>query len=188
MESSANLIEGLSLLSDALGNPISDLRSVLGVLSDDLDAAIPDYLGLTVTFAVEDNPLVITARNAISRQEVRSSLLLPLLPLGAGAPRGSVAFYSGRAGAFIDLAEDARWIFNLAHPPVLDSNLLYAGAESSGIHGLAEISDVNQAVGVLVQDGYSQDAARTELRRRAYRGNQTGPEAARDLLDALGRP
>ncbi|HEY4992107.1 MAG TPA: hypothetical protein VII33_08475 [Nakamurella sp.] len=117
------LIEDLTLLSDALEDPVDDLHAVLSVLTDDLAAAIPLYLGLTVMLHVDDDPLVVTTLDAGETVEVRSSLLLPLLPHGATSVTGSVDFYSGAAGAFVDLADDARWIFNLDGHPVLDGHL-----------------------------------------------------------------
>ena len=123
------LVEDLTLLSDALDDPVDDLHAVLSVLTDDLAAAIPLYLGLTVMLHVDDDPLVVTTLDAGETVEVRSSLLLPLLPLGATTTTGSVDFYSGTAGAFADLADDARWIFNLDGQPVLDGHLPTTAAE-----------------------------------------------------------
>jgi hypothetical protein len=173
-------------LSDALDDPISDLQAVLSVLTDDLTAAIPSYLGLTVTLHVQDDSVIVSTLDT-GDAEVRASLLLPLLPLGASAASGSVAFYSGSGGAFIDLADDARWIFNLAGPPVLDAHLLPAGVDAVGIRGLTALSDLNQAVGVLVEDGHTPRDAHTELRRRAHHHGQTITDAARHLLSTLAR-
>ncbi len=186
VENSPALIEGLSLLSDALDDPISDLQAVLSVLTDDLTAAIPSYLGLTVTLHVRDDSVIVSTLDT-GDAEVRASLLLPLLPLGASACTGSVAFYSGSGGAFIELADDARWIFNLAGLPVLDAHLLPAGVDAVGIRGLTALSDLNQAVGVLVEDGHTPHDAHTELRRRAHHHGQTIPDAARHLLSTLAR-
>ncbi len=186
MDNSPALMEGLSLLSDALDEPITDLQAVLSVLTDDLTAAIPAYLGLTVTLLVQDDSVIVSTLDT-SHEEVRASLLLPLLPLGKNALAGSVAFYSGTGGAFIDLAGDAKWIFNLAGPPVLDAQLLPAGIDATGIRGLTALSDLNQAVGVLVEDGHTPQDAHTELRRRAHHQGQTIPDAARHLLDTLAR-
>jgi hypothetical protein len=188
MEYSPSLVEGLSLLSDALDDPITDLQAVLSVLTDDLTAAVPGYLGLTVTLHVQDNPVVVTTLDAGNTMEIRASLLLPLLPLGADATTGSVAFYSGSGGAFIDLADDARWIFNLDGPPVLDGHLPPVGGDPDGVRGLPALSDLNQAVGVLVEEGHTQHDAHTELRRRAHRDGQSIPDVVRRLLSTLPQP
>ncbi len=182
MDYSPALVEGLSLLSDALDDPMTDLQAVLSVLTDDLTAAVPAYLGLTVTLHVQDHPVVVTTLDAGNTMDIRASLLLPLLPLGDSAATGSVAFYSGSAGAFIDLADDARWIFNLDGPPVLDGHLPSTGGDPAGIRGLTALSDLNQALGVLIEDGHPQHDAHTELRRRAHQAGRSVPDAVRHLL------
>jgi len=184
VENSPALVEGLTLLSDALDDPISDLQAVLSVLTDDLAAAIPSYLGLTVTLHVQDDSVILSTLNP-GHEDVRASLLLPLLPAGPSEGTGSVAFYSGTGGAFIDLADDAKWIFNLHGPPVLDAHLPAAGSAPGGIRGLTALSDLNQAVGVLVEDGHTPHDAHTELRRRAHHAGQSIPDAAARLLDTL---
>ena len=134
--------------------------------------------------------MVVSTLDAGETVEVRSSLLLPLLPLGATTITGSVDFYSGTAGAFIDLADDARWIFNLDGHPVLDGHLppTAGPAYHAGIRGLTELSDINQAVGVLVEEGHTPPEAHTELRRRAVSDDQTRPEAARRILGGITQP
>ncbi len=186
MENSPALVEGLTLLSDALDDPISDLQAVLSVLTDDLAAAIPTYLGLTVTLHVQDDSVIVSTLDT-GHVDVRASLLLPLSAVGASEATGSVAFYSGTCGAFIDLADDAKWIFNLDGPPVLDAHLPAAGSDPGGIRGLTALSDLNQAVGVLIEDGHTPHDAHTELRRRAHRAGQSIPDAAARLLGTLAR-
>jgi hypothetical protein len=182
------LVEGLSLLSDALDDPMTDLQAVLSVLTDDLTAAVPAYLGLTVTLNVQDQAVVVTTLDAGNTTEVRASLLLPLFPLGESDTTGSVAFYSGSGGAFIDLADDARWIFNLDGPPVLDGHLPPAGGDPAGIRGLTALIDLNQALGILIEDGYTQNDAPTELRRRAHQAGMNIPDTVRYLLSTLPPP
>ncbi len=184
MENSPELVEGLTLLSDALDDPITDLQAVLSVLTDDLAAAIPLYLGLTVTLHVQDDSVIVSTL-AAGHVDVRASVLLPLSPSGSSEVTGSVAFYSGAGGVFIDLADDAKWIFNLDGPPVLDAHLPAAGSDPGGIRGLTALSDLNQAIGVLVEDGHNPHDAHTELRRRAHRDGHSIPDAAARLLDTL---
>jgi len=186
VESSPSLVEGLTLLSDALDDPITDLQAVLSVLTDDLAVAIPSYLGLTVILHVQDDSVIVSTLDA-GPEDVQASLLLPLSPSGSIEITGSVAFYSGTGGAFIDLADDAKWIFNLDGPPVLDAHLPVGGSDAGGIHGLTALSDLNQAIGVLVEDGHTPHDAHTELRRRAHRDGQSVPAAAARLLGTLAR-
>ena len=131
------LIEGLTLLSDALDDPVMDLEAILSVLTDDLVSAIPSYLGLIITLHVDGNPVIVSTLDSARNGQARASLMLSLMPPGPAAAAGSVAFYSGAAGAFIELADDARWIFNLNGPPVLDGHLTVGrnGAEPAGSAG-----------------------------------------------------
>lgn len=183
------LVEGLTLLSDALDDPLIDLEAVLDVLTDDLIGAVPMYLGLTITLHVEDSPVIISTLNA-GETPIRASLLLSLLPGPDSTSTGSVVFYGGMAGSFADLADDARWIFNLDGYPVLDSHLAPVGAtaDPARVHGLSAFSDINQALGVLVEDGMTPEDARTELRRRALSAGRELPEIARSLLNTIPGP
>lgn len=184
------LVQGLALLSVALDDPVTDLEAVLSVLSDDLTAAVPSYLGLTVTLHVDDNALVLSTLEADDPVEVRASLLLPLLPLGATTTPGSVGFYGSAAGAFIDLADDARWIFQLDGQSLLDGYLPSTAelADRPGIRGLAGLIDINQAVGVLIEDGHTPPEAETALRKRAADTSESLRETARHVLRTLDLP
>jgi hypothetical protein len=191
-----DLVEGLSLLSDALDDPATDLQAILDVLTDDLAAAVPGYLGLTMAVQAADNPVVVTTLDIDDNTDVTATLMLPLLPL-AGIT-GSVIFYSRIAGAFLSLVLDAAWIFNVGVSAALDGHLptttttatatTPARAGRVGIHGLTAQCAVNQAIGVLITDGFTVPAARAELRRRATRNGQTLSEAADQLMRDLGDP
>jgi hypothetical protein len=177
--------QGLAVLSEGLVDPASDLQAMLGRLTDGLTAAVPSYLGLTFTMQVDDDVVAVTTANA---GRARSSLLLPLSSL-VPTLSGSLILYAADSGAFIDLADDARWIFNLDNHAVLDSQLpaQLAGPAAASTHGLAEFSDINQAVGVLLEEGRTPPQAHTELRRRALVSHRALPETARELLDNLVR-
>jgi hypothetical protein len=184
------LIEGLTLLSDALDDPVMDLEAILSVLTDDLVSAIPSYLGLIITLHIHGNPIIVSTLDGASNGRARASLMLSLAPHGLAAAAGSVAFYSGAAGAFIELADDARWIFNLTGPPVLDRHLTGGRNESepAGIRGLTAHTDINQAIGVLIEEGHTPDGARNELARRSARSGRSLPETALQLLDDIAPP
>ncbi|MGS0684558.1 hypothetical protein ACVBEQ_05285 [Nakamurella sp. GG22] len=130
MHHSARLIDDLTTLSDALDDPGSDLPAVCGVVAEDLAAAIPAFLGLTVMVHIGDNPLLINSISPRDRARVRTSLQLSLLPLGAATTTGTVAFYGGTPGVFLALADDVRWIFNLDGRPILDGRPFLDGHRS----------------------------------------------------------
>jgi len=183
------LVDDLTLLSDALDDPVADLYAVLSVLTDDLTAAIPLYLGLTVALQVDGNPVTFSTLETEPAEEVRSSVCLTLQPLEEKGATGNFAFYSGAIGALADLADDARWIFNLDGYPVLDQHLGLPTtiATQAGIVGLADLRDINQAIGALIEDGRTPNQAKEHLRRLAVRDGQTRARAARVLLDAITR-
>ncbi len=91
------LVEGLTLLSDALDDPFTDLEAVLDVLTDDLTAAVPMYLGLTITLHVDESPVIISTLNA-EGTPIHASLFLSLLPGPDSTSTGSVVFYGGTGG------------------------------------------------------------------------------------------
>jgi hypothetical protein len=181
------LIDDLTLLSDALEDPIVDIYAVLSVLTDDLVAAIPGYLGLTVALQVGGNPIALSTLDPDSHSEIRSSVSLTLLPLAELSASGSFAFYSGTAGAFIDLANDARWIFNLDGAPSVDQHLWPEATlnSSAGMVGLIDLRDINQAVGCLIEDGRTLAQAEAELRRVAEHEGRTEASIARRILRAI---
>ena len=198
MELPQPLIESLRQLSDAMDDSVADVEAVLSVLTDDLAAAIPYYLGLTITLQVEDSTVIVTTLEP-GLAVIAASLHLPLLPGDgfAGDPysANSVVFYSGAVGSFAVLAEDARRIFSLHGPALLDAHLYPpAHYETSvrgdpvGILGLAAQSDINQAIGVLLVEGFTPPEARNELRRRATSDGRSMPETARMMLAAIPGP
>ncbi len=73
---------------------------------------------------------------------------------------------------------------------MLDSHLAPAGAtaDPARVHGLTAFSDINQAIGALVEQGLSPDDARTELRRRAHSTGVGLPDIARHVLSTIPGP
>lgn len=183
------LVEGLSLLADALDDPSVDLKSVLDVLTADLVTSVPGYLGLTVAVQIGGHPVLINTIDIEDADDARATLMLPLSPVNGGTT-GSVVFYSRTSDAFLSMAGEVRWIFNLDGPAPLDAHLPFIGAPAPpvGVRGLTAMCAINQAVGILVVDGYTVPAARAELRRRADRNGQSLPDAAQHLIDGVGTP
>ncbi len=123
MRSSQGVIDPLSVLSDALDGPLEDLPVVFRAVAVDLAGAMPVLLGMTVIVHVDGTPVVLNSVMPENAVPVRASLLLSLLPLGVATTTGSVGFYSGTPGAFLTLADDVCWIFNLDGRPALDEHL-----------------------------------------------------------------
>jgi hypothetical protein len=101
-----------------------------------------------------------------------------------GQQGGQVIFYARDPGAFGDLADDARRMLSRNGQVVVDRHLTeVAGMGDAGIHGLAEFSDINQAVGVLSAMGHQ--AAQNELHRQALEADRTVLQTARDILSRI---
>ncbi len=181
-----SLADDLDVLTEALGDPVLDLGAVLGVLTDDLLAVVPSYLGLSMTLQVDRTPVTFTFLTAAVAGDVCASLWLPLVPSGAPGRGGNVVFFASTPGAFRDLADDARWMFTLYGQAVLDGHLLATGPVGrEGSSSLGDFSDINQAIGVLIAMGHAAPEAQDELHRRADSDQRTLLKTARDLLDAV---
>ena len=98
------------------------------------------------------------------------------VPLSAGSSGGLLILRAGEAGAFLLLADDLDGLLGPGHPPIeLDEHLAWpaaANAESLGA-SLADLSVVDQAIGVLVDRGLPPEAAHRELWRRVGEADTT---------------
>ena len=103
----------LGALTYALEDPGIDLQAVIAELAADVTAAVPSFLGLTMTLLLDGRPVTVTAIDADLAVAAGASLQLPLDPLAGAAPGSSVVFYAGRPGAFVDLAADTRYAYGL---------------------------------------------------------------------------
>lgn len=178
------LSEQLSALTDALDDPGTDLQAVLAVLVDDLRAVVPSFLGLRMTLRLGGDPITLTAIDADRETAASASLQLPLDELAGAGPDSVVVFYAGSPGAFVDLAVDTRRAYGLDGQVVLDSHLIPA-TDASGVTGLDDLTAINRAVGVLIDQGHHPDEANGELLRLAENDRSRIPEAARRLLDGV---
>ena len=177
------LTEQLTAITKALYDPGTDLQAVLDVLLDDLSAAICSFLGVSVRLLVDEFPVTLTAINPGVRFPVGASLQLPPAALTGVGLGGTMVFYARNPGAFVDLAAD----IDRVHGPgvVLDGHLAELTGQPplrSGITGLADLSLINQAVGVLITRGYDPGEALAELRSRAADTACGVPDVARQVL------
>lgn len=184
MEFPASLSRQLSDLTDALDAPGTDLQAILAVLIDDVTAAVPSFLGLTMTLRLAGEPITLHAIEPITVRAARSSLQLPLDPL-AGAGPGSVAvFYAGDADAFAVLAVDIRRLYGLDGEVLLDRHLPGPGTDPPGVIDPAQATAIHRAIGFLIGRGLPPEDAARELDRRAAVAGRTLLAASHDLLNA----
>jgi hypothetical protein len=163
----------LAVLTDALDDPDADLQSQVHRLGAVVGVSVSSFMGLRLTVLVDGYPFTITAMGrgagGTGPGAVGASVLITLEPAGRWGPRSSVVFYAGTPGAFVDLAADAARQDPTPGAVVLDAHLDDPdGAHPvSGTSGWAEISVINQALGVVMGGGRTPAEARAVLDARA---------------------
>jgi hypothetical protein len=162
----AALAADLSILTAALDEPGTDVAHSLRQLTANAIAAIPTFLGMTVTVGVGDPPFTFTTFvEGAWTGGVRTSLRLAQPGVGDVGLLPAVVFvlYAGSPGAFVDLAADLAWL--TARPLgdfVLDQHVPVP-AEWISATSLSEASLINQAIGVLVGQGSTPEQAERHL-------------------------
>ena len=95
--------------------------------------------------------------------------------------------YAATPGAFVDLAADLTYALQVG-PDVLalDAHLT-PSCDGSRLHGFADMTHINQAIGILIGGGRSPERAATELRRLADLAETTVRVAAHQVIHATTR-
>lgn len=190
MAISAPVAADLASLTGLLNEPDVDLESELRALSVNLNAAISSYLAMTVTISLDGHRISFTVlERADTAQDgpgvTAASLLIPLSGAIDGAGGNTLVVYSSTAGAFVDLAADLSYALGVELSAlVLDAHLdgLDVQSSTAGMAGLAELTIINQALGVLLARGYTPNSGRLELQRLADLDGGRIPEAAASIL------
>ena len=190
----AALLNHLAQLASSIGLDVEVLQTPLKSLVGDLRAAVPSYRGLQMIIMHTGQPVTLTdLLPTESDGRALTSLRLPLGLLGPDHDGGSqVIFYAGIPGAFVDLAADLGYALEAsvtmvsdgqghagsdldgqavanAHDPLgllLDADLL-PNVKVAGVTGLAELSAVSRALGILIDRGHDPGDAYVSLRRAA---------------------
>ncbi len=183
MDFRASLSQQLSDLTDALDDPGTDLQVILAVLVDDLTAAVPSFLGLTMTLRVDGESVALTAIEAGAVRAARSSLQLPLDPMAGAGPGSAVVFYARDVDAFAELAADTRRLHGVDGQVVLDRNLPGGDAvQSPMVTDRAQGAVIHRAIGLLIERGLTPEQAGRELRLRAAATGSALTDTADHLL------
>ena len=188
MKIGAALAADLGILTAALDEPGADVLHTLHRLGVDAQAAVPTYLGLSVTVDGSDPPFTFTTvADGAAADDVRTSLRLTLPGVGNGCASPSVALilYAGTPGTFVDLTADLAWL--TGRPPsdfVLDQHLSGPAGSDTGTY-LRTASVINQAIGVLIGRGYTPERAHRELDTQADSAGTDRHTTAQFILDTL---
>ncbi|MCZ4517939.1 hypothetical protein O4220_05365 [Rhodococcus ruber] len=191
MKLQPRLLTDLARLTAALDSSTVDLARMVERLTSDIDAAVSGFLSLTLTVIVDGEYFEVSASTGGSVDLAPASWLKLTLtdPRSTGAEK-QLLIVSGTAGALVEFAADVTCSLGLGvDSAVLDRPLGggKAGATEPGTHALAAVSDVNQAIGVLIAGGRSAAEGRAELQRLAVQsGTPTAEVARRTLRDARG--
>jgi len=190
----AALLAHLQDLTSSIGQDDQELDDSIAALTTALRSTAASYCGFQLT--IVDNqvtnqlPVTLTAFSDGHDVPVATSLRLPLaLVSEAVDPESRVVFFAVTSGAFTDLAADlscalggipveqqspAAYIADgaSARPGGSDSaieldNDLPPVAPVSGLTGLADLTVLNRAIGMLVDHGYDIVDAHQVLRRFA---------------------
>ena len=187
MKISAALAADLGILSAALDEPGADVLHSLHQLGVDAQAAVPTYLGLSVTVDGSDPPFTFSTLEDGAADDVRTSVRLTLPGVSDGWASASVALilYAGTPGTFVDLTADLAWL--TARPPcdfALDQHLSVPAGSDAATY-LRAASIINQAIGVLIGRGNTPGQAHQELDTQADSAGIDRHTTAQFILDTL---
>ncbi|HEX3337471.1 MAG TPA: hypothetical protein VHS54_13495 [Jatrophihabitans sp.] len=185
MEISSALAEDLQALTEALDPPRVDLAIQLRQLISDIRMTNPAYLGLTLTVVSRGEPFIIAAFEAgASRADVRSSAYLPLATLCDVEAGSAIVFYASAPGAFDDFVHEVSAALGLAAGVIDVDGHLGPTTLVDGLSAAARARRMNQALGILIERGFTPETARAELRRL---GEQPGADPAAAASQILQR-
>jgi hypothetical protein len=145
-----------------------DLEKSLRALRYDVQLTVSSFVGLSMTLVVDGQSVTLTSMDDEEEgTPIVSSMNLPLT-LTSGLSQGSrLVLYASKAGAFVDLAADLTYAMKVApHELRLDQDLTPV-SRRSGLIGVAELSMINRAVGLLIGRGHTPEEAREQLERKA---------------------
>jgi hypothetical protein len=182
---SAALEADLHLLSEMSGLD-NDIEGLLRGMVDDLKAAVPSAIGLSLTVHVSGQDVTLTTLDDENNGSVRASILVPLGAAAAPSDGTCIVFYAETPGAFVDLSADLGWTTGLPAGMILLDQHLLLPVEGSAVTGLRELSRINQAIGILIEQGSTPESARSELDRVAESRCSTTDSAAAEIISAVG--
>jgi hypothetical protein len=206
------LTEQLGDLTITLDDPGTDLKAMLDVLSDDLTAAVPSYLGLTLTLHLDDGPVTLTTVDADLALGAGAWIEFPLATLASADPASTLVCYARRPGSFVALATALNNQAPASPGCVSAVNLYWMAAETglvlrpggqhmldspvpgaapvqpAGISGLDSLTVINRAIGVLISGGLGPAQAHSELLRRAAVDGCALPEVAEAVVSGTNLP
>ena len=187
MKIGAALAADLGILTATLDEPGADVLHSLHQLGVDAQAAVPTYLGLSVTVDSSDPRFTFTTLEDGTADDIRTSLrlTLPGVSDGRASPSVALTLYAGTPGTFVDLTADLAWL--TGRPPSdfpIDQHLSVPAGSNAGTY-LRATSVINQAIGVLIGRGCTPGQAHQELDTQADSAGTDRHTTAQFILDTL---
>lgn len=190
MDLPASVLAHVQDLTTSIGQDDRDLSDTLMALTRALRSTASSYCGFQLTIVDNQWPVTLTAFTDGHDVPVGTSLRLPLGLVSRTVDGESrVVFYASTPGAFTDLAadlshalggipvdgrsstannEDHRGTHLDGHRRVIALDIdLPPVSRKSGLAGLAELTVLNRAIGMLIQQGHDIEHAHHALRRKA---------------------
>ena len=182
MDLPAALLAHLHDLTVSVGEDDQDLGDTLLALTTALHSTATSYCGFQLTIVEHDSPVTLTTFSDGHDVPLGTSLRLPLGLVSSTVDGESrVVFYAGVPGAFTDLAADLSHALggvpvdqrssaaDSADPGepgvdghrkviMLDADLSPL-SRASGLTGIAELTVLNRAIGMLVDQGHDIEQA-----------------------------
>ena len=163
------LATALAVLSGSLDDSSLDLGPSLAQLTVAVRSAVPSYCGLSITMVAGGVPVTIDASAedpAVGRPAAGAvtSLVVPLAAISLGAD-GELVLFASVAGAFVDLAADLA--FETATELIIFALDTRLGAQVPLPVGVGAFSIIHQAIGTLIDTGYTPEQARARLAQNA---------------------
>jgi hypothetical protein len=180
---SSALATDLQSLTDGFGQ--TDLTALLTQVVDDVGRAVRSYAGMTLTIVDDGRPFTMTVMNdGNGPQDVVSSAALQLDAVD-GAERGSeIVFYARCTGGLVDFAADLSYALHLPLTAIEVDGHRPPAATDGGLSGLTELMHLNQAVGILIEQGFTAEEAHVELGRVAHNTEVSVDHLVRKLIRA----
>jgi len=177
-------------LTASVGQDDRGLSDTLVALTTALRSTASSYCGFQLIIVENEWPVTLTAFDDGHDAPIGTSLRLPLGLVSRMVDGESrVVFFAGTPGAFTDLAADLSHALggipvngrsstaNNAddhgtrvdgHRKVIELDIdLLPASRTSGLTGLAELTVLNRALGMLIQQGHDIEQAHQLLRREA---------------------
>ena len=189
MDLPAALLAHVRDLTVSIGQDDQDLGDTVAALTTALRATATSYCGFQLTIVENQLPVTLTAFTDEHDVPVGTSLRLPLGLVSRVDGDSRIVFFAGTPGALTDLAADLSYA--LGGIPVEQRSSAANNADHrgtrvdgerkaiqldadvsplsrmSGLAGLAELTVLNRAIGMLIQQGHDLAQAHQLLRQEA---------------------